>query len=57
MEWKSQIEWEQVGAIGRNAAECCAFLYGAEPCAAMKRQEKRIDVNEMRMLWWIGCME
>ena len=35
------------------------FLYGAAPCAAMKRQEKRIEVglSEIMMLWWIGCTE
>ena len=30
-----------------------AMLYGAETCATTKRQEKRIEVTEMRMLRWM----
>ena len=30
-----------------------AMLYGAETWATTKRQESRIDVNEMRMLRWM----
>ena len=29
------------------------MLYGAEPWATTKRQEKRIEVTEMRMLRWM----
>ena len=30
-----------------------AMLYGAETWATTKRQESRIEVNEMRMLRWM----
>ncbi len=30
-----------------------AMLYGADPWATTKRQEKQIEVTEMRMLRWM----
>ena len=48
----------RVGAGWSNWKKCTGVLsisVWAEPCGEMKRQEKRIEVNEMRMLWWIGC--
>ena len=31
-----------------------AMLYGAETWATTKQQEKRIEVNEMRIPWLVG---
>ena len=51
----------RVGAGWNNWKKCSGVssipIWGrtAELRAAMKRQEKRIEVNEMRMLRWIAC--
>ena len=64
--WKrrSQCEWDQVGEIGRNAGEYCAQKDAyetdqtsndrAETLATTKQKENGIQVNEMRMLRWMG---
>ena len=44
-----EAKWE---SIDRKLVRT-SLLFGAETWATMKRQEKRMEVNEMRMLRWM----
>ena len=44
-----EAKWEDIDRIVVTPA----LLFGADTWATMKRQERRLDVNETRMLRWM----
>ena len=47
-----EMQWSTVRQKDASKTEGPAILYGTETQATTNKQEKRIEINEMRMIRW-----